>query len=162
LVDVGTDFFGALIGFARLKCRVPGGDGGVIDLPSGVVSLESGPPGIIGGALRKLGGPRPLAGGGIGLVARCGVEFRGPSVGVLDPADQAMSRSGGGQALRSGGGLAGGRDLAFGRHLCASGCPPVKRAGRPKSQSNKRNVNHKRQDSTITRIGCSGGAAKLN
>jgi hypothetical protein len=32
----------------------------------------------------------------------------------------------------------------------------VKRACRPKSQPNKRNVNHKRQDSTIKRIGCPG------
>jgi hypothetical protein len=34
----------------------------------------------------------------------------------------------------------------------------VKRAGRPKFQLDKRNVNHKRRDSIITRIGCSGGA----
>jgi len=33
----------------------------------------------------------------------------------------------------------------------------VKRAGRPKSQPNERNVNHKRQHLTITRIGCPGG-----
>ena len=36
----------------------------------------------------------------------------------------------------------------------------VKRAGRPKFQLDKRNVNHKRRDSIITRIGCPGAAAK--
>ena len=36
----------------------------------------------------------------------------------------------------------------------------VKRAGRPKFQLNKRNVNHKRRDSIITRIGSPGTAAK--
>jgi hypothetical protein len=32
---------------------------------------------------------------------------------------------------------------------------------RPRSQSNKRNVNHDREDSTITPIGCSGDAAQV-
>ena len=59
------------------------------------------------------------------------------------------------------GGLAGGRDLAFGTHLCGATARMVKRAGRPKFQLDKRNVNHKRRDSIIRRIGCSGGAAKL-
>ena len=36
----------------------------------------------------------------------------------------------------------------------------VKRAGRPKFQLDKRNFNHKRRDSIITRIGCPGAAAK--
>jgi hypothetical protein len=38
----------------------------------------------------------------------------------------------------------------------------VKRVGRPEFRLDKRNVNHKRRDSLITRIGCSGGAAKLD
>jgi hypothetical protein len=45
--------------------------------------------------------------------------------------------------------------------LCEPRPRMVKRAGRPKFQLDKRNVNHKRRDSIITRIGCSGGAAKL-
>jgi hypothetical protein len=32
---------------------------------------------------------------------------------------------------------------------------------RPRSQSNKRNVNHKRQGSAITRIGCTGDLAQV-